>query len=219
MTNHLMLDYIREQPEAVANTLSAGQPRLDALRDMVARHPPKHVIITGLGSSYTAAQISSPLLRRFLPAPTEIAIATELGVDLGLPLGPDTLVVLASRSGERGGIVDALTAARRAGATCVAVTAVESSLLAEGCDLVIVTGEGPESAYAKTKSVAACTASLMQMALTLAAEEDERKLVASALARMPELLERGVKDAESHLAGLAGWLAEHHSALVTGTAG
>ena len=188
MTNHLMLDYIREQPEAVANTLSAGQPRLDALRDMVARHPPKHVIITGLGSSYTAAQISSPLLRRFLPAPTEIAIATELGVDLGLPLGPDTLVVLASRSGERGGIVDALTAARRAGATCVAVTAVESSLLAEGCDLVIVTGEGPESAYAKTKSVAACTASLMQMALTLAAEEDERKLVASALARMPELV-------------------------------
>jgi glucosamine--fructose-6-phosphate aminotransferase (isomerizing) len=219
MTNHLMLDYIREQPEAVANTLRVAQPRVDELRDLVARRPLKDVIVTGLGSSHTAAQMASPLLRRFLPAPTTIAVATELDLDLGLPLGPDTLVVLASRSGERGGIVDALAAARRAGAMCVAVTAVEDSLLGTGCDLVITTGEGPESAYAKTKSVGACTAVLMQIALTLASDEPELQVVKSALAEMPALLELGVKSAETELTALAPWLAEHHSALVTGTAG
>jgi|GEM_PF-885871 glucosamine--fructose-6-phosphate aminotransferase (isomerizing) len=220
MTKHLMLDYIREQPEAVANTLSACEGPVNELRDRMARRPPKNIIFAGLGSSHTAAKLASPLLRHFLPVPTTITVATEVGLDLGLELGPDTLVVLTSRSGERGGIVDALTAARNAGATCVAVTAVGSSLLATGCDLVIQTAEGPEAAYAKTKSVGACTAALMQIGLALSTDSTgERQRVSAALAEMPALLKLGVTGAERDLEPLAGWLAKHTAALVTGTAG
>jgi len=99
MTKHLMLDYIREQPEAVANTLSACEGPVNELRDRMARRPPKNIIFAGLGSSHTAAKLASPLLRHFLPVPTTITVATEVGLDLGLELGPDTLVVLTSRSG------------------------------------------------------------------------------------------------------------------------
>ena len=220
MTKHLMLDYIREQPDAVANTLSACEGPVSELRDLVARRPPKNIIFTGLGSSHTAAKLASPLLRHFLPVPTTITVATELGIDLGLELGLDTLVVLTSRSGERGGIVDALTAARNTGATCVAVTAVDSSLLATGCDLVIQTAEGPEAAYAKTKSVGACTAALMQIGLALSTDSTgERQRVSAALAEMPTLLKLGVTSAERDLEPLAGWLVKHTTALVTGTAG
>jgi glutamine---fructose-6-phosphate transaminase (isomerizing) len=146
-------------------------------------------------------------------------VATELGVDPGLPLGPGTLVVLVSRSGERGGIVDALTAARQAGATCAAVTAVESSLLAQQADLAIVTGEGPESSYAKTKSVTAAASAIMQLGLALSPDGAERSRLETALARTPGLLAEGISDAEREIGQLADWLGGTKQALITGTAG
>jgi glutamine---fructose-6-phosphate transaminase (isomerizing) len=219
MTSWDMLGYIREQPGSVAATLRSCQPGLAELRDAVARRQPEHVIVAGLGSSYTAAQMAAPLLRRCIPVPTVVTVATELGVDPGLRLGPGTLVVLVSRSGERGGIVDALTAARQAGAACAAVTAVESSLLAQQADLAIVTGEGPESTYAKTKSVTAAATAIMQLGLALSQDAAERALLEAALARMPGLLAEGISDAEREIGRLAGWLGESQQALITGTAG
>jgi glutamine---fructose-6-phosphate transaminase (isomerizing) len=219
VTSRRMLGYIREQPEAVASTLRACQPGLAELRDLVAGRRPGHAIVAGLGSSYTAAQMASPMLRRCIPVPTSVTVATEIGVDLGLPLDSDALVVLVSRSGERGGIIDALRTARRAGAICAAVTAVESSLLADEADLVITTGEGPESAYAKTKSVTATATALMQLALALEKDTAERSQLAGALARLPELLEQGIREAELDLERLADSLMPHESALITGTAG
>jgi glucosamine--fructose-6-phosphate aminotransferase (isomerizing) len=219
MTKGRMLDYIREQPESVANTRRVCRPGIAELQQIWAGMPPKHVIVAGLGSSYTAAQMASPLLRRCLPVPTSVTVATEVGVDLGLPLGPDTLVVLVSRSGERGGIVDAQLAARRAGATCVAVTAVESSLLGQGADVVIVTGEGPESTYAKTKSVIATATALMELGLAFGADAEEMSRLEAALARVPAILTREIEEAEHHLEPLASRLARHQSALITGTAG
>ncbi len=219
MTSSRMLGYIREQPEAVANTLRTCQPGLAELRDAVASKRPRHAIVAGLGSSYTAAQMASPLLRRHVPLPTSVTVATEVGVDLGLPLDSGALVVLVSRSGERGGIMDALLAARQAGAMCVAVTAVGSSLLAREADLAILTGEGPESAYAKTKSVTATATALMQLGLALDKTTPERSRLEDGLARVPELLATGIREAENHMERLAGWLAQHQSALITGTAG
>jgi glucosamine--fructose-6-phosphate aminotransferase (isomerizing) len=219
MTKRQMLDYIREQPEAVARTIHLCEPRLAELRDLVARRRPRHVIVAGLGSSFTAAQMASPLLRHCLPLPTTITVASEVGVDLGLPLDSDALVVLVSRSGERGAIVDAQRAARQVGATCVAVTAVESSLLAEESDLVVLTGEGPESTYAKTKSVIATATALMELGLALDSDAEERSRLQTALLGMPELLTRGVVEAEGCLEPLASWLSEHQAALFTGTAG
>ena len=85
---------------------------------------------------------------------------------------------------------------------------------------MIQTAEGPEAAYAKTKSVGACTAALMQIGLALSTDSTgERQRVSAALAEMPALLKLGVTGAERDLEPLAGWLAKHTAALVTGTAG
>jgi glucosamine--fructose-6-phosphate aminotransferase (isomerizing) len=219
MTKWRMLDYIREQPAAVANTLRSCQAGLAELRDVVAAEHPKRVIIAGLGSSYTAAQIAAPVLRTCLPIPSVVTIASEVGVDASLPLDAETLVVLVSRSGERGGIVDALNAAREAGATCVAVTAVDSSLLATESDVVIVTGEGPESTYPKTKSVTATAVALMELGLASDADAQRQARLEAALARMPELLESGISAAEHGVESLASELTSRSMALVTGTAG
>ncbi len=59
MTEGRMLEYIREQPQAVAKTRRVCQPGIVELQRMWDRKPPKHVIVAGLGSSYTAAQMAS----------------------------------------------------------------------------------------------------------------------------------------------------------------
>jgi glutamine---fructose-6-phosphate transaminase (isomerizing) len=215
-----MLDFIREQPDAVANTLAGVQARIPELRSAVESGRFDQVIVAGLGSSYTASVMASPLLRRCLSLPVFVTVATEVGLDAGLKLGPRSLVVLVSRSGERGGIADALASAKSAGARCVAVTAVESSLLAEAADFVIVTGEGPESAYAKTKSVMATAAALMRLGVALdPAGGDESGRLSQALADVPELLAKDIETAEREIDRLSDWLHVHRLALVTGTAG
>ena len=215
-----MLDFIREQPEAVANTLESVRGRIPEFRDILERHAVDQVIVAGLGSSYTASQMASPLLRRCLAAPVFVTVATEIGPDAGLKLGPHSLVLLVSRSGERGAIVDALTTAKAAGATCIAVTAVESSLLAQEADFVVVTGEGPESTYAKTKSVMATAAALMQLGVALDSAEGEASgRLAQALANVPQLVATSIEDAERDIGLVSEWLTSHRMALVTGSAG
>ncbi|MCU1491835.1 MAG: glucosamine--fructose-6-phosphate aminotransferase (isomerizing) [Acidimicrobiaceae bacterium] len=219
MTEPRMLGYIREMPEAVAATLRASAPGVEQLRVLATERRPSNVVFAGLGSSYTAAQIASPLLRQCLPWPTTITVATEVGIDRGIALGPDTLVILISRSGERGGIADALKAARRAGALCVAVTAVESSMLATECDQVVVTGEGPESAYPKTKSVIASAALLMALGIALDHDDARQTRLAQLIGDMPRLLGEGLADAEASFDRLPDSLTLHRSAFFTGTAG
>jgi glutamine---fructose-6-phosphate transaminase (isomerizing) len=215
-----MLDFIREQPDAVANTLRSVQAQIPQLRATIESRGFDQVIVAGLGSSYTASQMASPLLRYCLAAPVFVTVATEMGLDAGLKLGPRSLVVLVSRSGERAGMVDAMTTAKAAGATCVAVTAAESSLLAEAADVVVVTSEGPESAYAKTKSVMATAAALMQLGvgLDLAGSQASGRL-ATALANVPQLLATSIEDAERQIGPVSEWLAGHRMALVTGSVG
>ena len=215
-----MLEFIREQPEAVANTLEGVRARIPELRSAFESGGFDQVIVAGLGSSYTASVMASPLLRSCLSLPVFVTVATEIGLDPGLKVGPRSLVLLVSRSGERGGIADALASAKRAGAKCVAVTAVESSLLAESSDFVIVTGEGPESTYAKTKSVMASAAALMLLGATLdpAGGEASGRL-AQALADVPQLLATSIETAEREIGLRRDRLQSHQLALVTGTAG
>jgi glucosamine 6-phosphate synthetase-like amidotransferase/phosphosugar isomerase protein len=52
------------------------------------------------------------------------------------------------------------------------VTSVADSLLAQTSKLSLITQEGPEITFPKTKSVSACVATLMRLGLALARPED-----------------------------------------------
>jgi glucosamine--fructose-6-phosphate aminotransferase (isomerizing) len=219
MSTHQMLEYIREEPLAVANTIRIARERIGDLQDLISRRPPKRVVFTGFGSSYTAACMAAPLLGECISVPVTVAVATELVANPGLRLDKDTLVVLVSRSGERGWLVDAEKAASQAGAATVAVTAVESSLLAREANLVIPTGEGPEAAFAKTKSVLASAVALMQIGLAFAEPSPARARRENVLAAIPDLLETCIKNAERSAAEIVPWLVTCDHALLVGSAG
>ena len=220
MTKYQMLGYIREEPEAVARTLDAVEARLGDLVDLVAARHPKRLVVAGFGSSYTAAKMSLPLFRRHLAIPSILTVASEIGVDRGVLLDAHTLVILVSRSGERGWLTAACEAAQASGAMCVAVTAAEKSQLARASDLVILTGEGPEAAYPKTKSVMATAAGLMKIALSLDPERSaESEQQNQALSDAVDQLERSIAEGERIVEPLAAWLASHKVALIAGTGG
>lgn len=220
MRGELMYGYIHEQPEAVTKTLHAVEARLGDLADLVAARHPKRMVVAGFGSSYTAAQIAAPVLRRHVPIATSVVVATDIVADRGVVLDPETVAVFVSRSGERGWLVDSVEAAREGGALCVAVTGSESSLLAQRSQFVIGTAEGPEGAYSKTKSVITTAAALMQLGLALDADRGaEWQARRDALSAIPQVIEASVAVADEALNANKDWLARHQSTLVTGSGG
>ena len=218
MTKYQMLGYIREEPEAVARTLDAVEARLGDLVDLVAARHPKRLVVAGFGSSYTAAQIAAPMLRRHVPVATSVVVATDDVMDGGVVLDPETVAVFVSRSGERGWLVDSVEAARESGALCVAVTGSESSLLAQRSHFVIGTAEGSEAAYTKTKSVMTTAVALMQLGLALDADRGaEWQARRGALLGIPQVIAASIAVADEAIKKAEDWLVGHQRTLVTGT--
>lgn len=220
MTRYRMLEYVREQPEAVTRTLHGVELKLDELASLIARTQPRRMVVAGFGSSYTAAQIAAPVFRHYAPVPTTVTVASDIGLDPSIKVDRDTLAFLVSRSGERGLLSAAVDRLRAAGATCVAITGAPDSLLARQSDLVISTSEGPEAAYPKTKSVAAAAAALIRVALALdPVRGPDWTRTTEALSGVPAQLRVAGAKSEEVLQDLGGWLAEHRNILVCGTGG
>jgi glucosamine--fructose-6-phosphate aminotransferase (isomerizing) len=220
MATYRMLEYIREQPAAIDRTLAGIGAQIDSAIELVRQRCCRRLVVAGFGSSYTAALMAKPALLAHSELPVEIAVATDLVTKGSIVLDEETAVVLVSRSGERGWIVRALEQARRRGATCVALTASATSLLAQGAERVILTSEGPESAFAKTKSVSATAVALIRMALGMASATSSQSI--SCLERLldlPSLMASSLPELETNVQALAGWIAGHKEAMVTGANG
>ncbi len=168
-----MIGYIHEGPDALRRTLDANAAALEYIAGQVRAAGIQRIVLTGVGSSYTAPMMALPAFHYHCPLPTYVMSGPELGYYATHWVNARTMVIAVSRSGERGVVVDTLDDARRRGAFAVAVTGVGESLLAKKADLALVTAEGPEKTWPKTKSVVTATGLLMRLALTLAKPEDE----------------------------------------------
>jgi glutamine---fructose-6-phosphate transaminase (isomerizing) len=172
---HFVRKEIDEQPEAIADTLrgrlddSAVRLReLDTLRlDQVRR-----VYVVAAGSSYYAGLVAKHNLEAWATLPTELAIASEFRY--GDPvLGPDTLVVLVTQSGETADTLAALRAARDAGAPTVAVTNVVGSSVTRGADVTLYLQVGPEIGVIATKTFTGQLAVLALLAMDIGRRRGE----------------------------------------------
>jgi len=215
-----MLEYIHEIPAVLERTLAENEA---PIRDLVRRARAKRVrrvILTGVGSSYTAALMAAPVFHIHCPMPTYIFSSTELGALLPALVDERTLVVAVSRSGERGWVVDALKESIRLGAIGAAVTAMPEGLLAQNAQVVLNTGEGPEITFAKTKSVAACGGLLMRLALALARAQDPAAAERlETLRATPARLRRTLEAVEPQVQALIPQLQAHKMVMAGGTVG
>jgi glucosamine--fructose-6-phosphate aminotransferase (isomerizing) len=166
--DHYMAKEIHEQPEALRRTV---QGRLDALSGAVELEEfpagwfeeVGSVHLLAMGTSHHAGMYAALLLAaRGIPAYAYMAGEYS---SIRPPVTPDTLVVAVSQSGETADTLEAVRAARDAGARTLAVTNVVASSLTRECDETLYIRAGPEVGVAATK-----TFSSQVTALTLLAE-------------------------------------------------
>lgn len=213
-----MIDYIHEGGEALRRTLEDNEEAVQSIIARVNEDGIERVIIAGIGSSHTAAMMAAPLFRYHSRPATHVIPATEVGHYASRLVDQKTLVVVVSRSGERSWVVNALRDVIARGAFGVAMTGVGDSLLAQSGKLVLLTGEGPEITFPKTKSVIACAGLLMRLALALA-DPDDREAAErlTTLRAMPQVIQRCVEQLEPQVQALIPVIQRHEVALIGGT--
>jgi glucosamine--fructose-6-phosphate aminotransferase (isomerizing) len=167
-----MLKEIHEQPAAIRDTLAGrvidGRLTLDELRisDDVLREVTK-VFVVACGTAFHSGLVAKYAIEHWTRLPVEIEIASEFRYRDPV-LGPDTLTLAVSQSGETIDTLEAARHARRQGSQVIAVTNTVGSSLAREADGVLYTHAGPEICVAATKTFATQMVSQYLVALYLA---------------------------------------------------
>jgi glucosamine--fructose-6-phosphate aminotransferase (isomerizing) len=163
---------IDEQPAAIRDTLVgrtvAGRLVLDELRvsDDVLREVSK-VFVVACGTAFHSGLVAKYAIEHWTRLPVEIEIASEFRYRDPV-LGPDTLTLAVSQSGETIDTLEAARHARRQGSQVIAVTNTVGSSLAREADGAFYTHAGPEIGVAATKTFATQMVSQHLVALYLA---------------------------------------------------
>lgn len=186
---HFMLKEIMEQPETLLNTLRGralfGESKV-VLEDI--KWGPEQVagiqraVLIGMGTSLHAAMIGRHYIERIAGIPAEVDNASELRYRSPL-IGPETLVISVTQSGETVDTLAAMEEARSKGCLQVTICNVlgsEASRVASGG---VFTRCGPEIGVASTKTFTAAIAALYLLACYLG---QERRAIGAK--RMEELL-------------------------------
>jgi glucosamine--fructose-6-phosphate aminotransferase (isomerizing) len=210
---------ITAQPDALRSAVAAlrdQRPVLDRLRE--AGVAARTVVFTGMGASYDACYPAvNDLAERGIPA-LHVDTAELLHFRRGI-LGPRTLLVIVSQSGESAEIVrlTAELAKQDSRPVIVSVTNGLSNDLATGADMALDTRAGPEIGPS-TKTFVASLATLSAVASLLAGDDvggtiDQRRVAAEGAARAAERLLAG---AEAFAEDLERWLSPRDITVVLG---
>ncbi|MDQ2742838.1 MAG: glutamine--fructose-6-phosphate transaminase (isomerizing) [Chloroflexota bacterium] len=185
---HFMIKEIHEQPRVLREIGERKRAEAGALAQAIGEA--RDVYLIGCGTAYHAAMQGRYLLAEMAGKNSTVAAASELNLILPL-LGPDSLVVAFSQSGETIDVLEAVREARARGARIAALVNAEGSALDRTADLSILLGCGPERCVLSTKSYTAKLA-VLHMAARILAGEAERGAteVHDASYRLDSLFER-----------------------------
>ncbi|HET7928644.1 MAG TPA: glutamine--fructose-6-phosphate transaminase (isomerizing) [Actinomycetota bacterium] len=168
-----MLKEIHEQPSAIRDTL-AGRVNEQGLLAMDELHTDTDVLrevdkvfVVACGTAFHSGLVAKYAIEHWTRIPVEIDIASEFRYRDPV-LGPDTLTLAVSQSGETIDTLEAARHASRQGSKVLAVTNTIGSSLAREADAVMYTHAGPEICVAATKTFATQMAALHLVALYLA---------------------------------------------------
>ncbi|MEI5524041.1 glutamine--fructose-6-phosphate transaminase (isomerizing) [Streptomyces brasiliscabiei] len=223
--DYFMLKEIAEQPKAVADTLlgridAAGTLSLDEVRipDSELRELDK-VVIVACGTAFHAGLIAKYAIEHWTRIPCEVELASEFRYRDPI-LGPHTLVVAISQSGETMDTLMALRHAREQGARVLAICNTNGSTIPRESDAVLYTHAGPEVAVASTKAFLTQLVACYLVALYLGQVRgtkwgDEIRAVVRDLSRISDEVERVLETMEP-VRELARTLADKNTVLFLG---
>jgi glucosamine--fructose-6-phosphate aminotransferase (isomerizing) len=179
----------------------------------------QRIVLVACGTSYHAAIVARYMMERLTGIPAEVDLGSEFRYRDAV-VGPETLVVALSQSGETADTLGAVKAARDQGCPIVGITNVVGSALAREATGVLYTHAGPEIGVASSKTFTATIVATYLLALWLARrrgvlpDEEGRKHVQSLL-ELPRLMEATL-ELEPQVATLAREVARYRDFLFLG---
>jgi glucosamine--fructose-6-phosphate aminotransferase (isomerizing) len=210
---HFMLKEIYEQPRAITDTFrgriapETGSIVLpDVSLDPSTVKAIQRVVLVACGTAWHAAMLMRTMIERLAGLPGEVDLASEFRYRDAI-VGPETLVIAVSQSGETADTIGAVKAARLKGCPILAITNVVGSALAREATGVLQMHAGPEIGVASTKAFSTMIVSGYLLGLWLGRQrgaltaEDVKKRIHD-LVEIPRLVEKTL-ELDQAIAGLA----------------
>jgi glucosamine--fructose-6-phosphate aminotransferase (isomerizing) len=223
---HFMLKEMHEQPRAITDTFrgriapETGHVVLpdvnlapDAVRGI------ERVLLVACGTAFHAAMLGRAMMERLAGIPAEMDLGSEFRYRDAL-VGPETLVVAISQSGETADTLGAVKAARLKGCPILAITNVVGSALAREATGVLYMNAGPEIGVASTKAFSTMIVATYLLGLWLGRQRgaitaaDVKKRIHD-LVEIPRLVEKTL-ELDGQIAGMARELAGARDFLYLG---
>jgi glucosamine--fructose-6-phosphate aminotransferase (isomerizing) len=220
-----MLKEIAEQPRAVADSLRGRvskdfRIRLDEMTlDEASLRTINKVIVIACGTAANAGMVAKYAIEHWTRIPVEVELASEFRYRDPI-VGPDSLVIAISQSGETMDTLMALRHAKAQGARTLAICNTVGSTIPREADAVLYTYAGPEIAVASTKAfltqiIAAYLVGLYLAQVRGTMFEDEIRAILAELDDMPSKVDL-VLDTTEPVRALARELAGATSVLFLG---
>jgi glucosamine--fructose-6-phosphate aminotransferase (isomerizing) len=198
---HFMLKEIHEQPRAITDTfrgrfsLETGNVVLaDVNLDPDTVRGIERVVLLACGTAFHAAMLGRAMIERLAGLPAEADLGSEFRYRDAI-VGPETLVVAVSQSGETADTLGAVKAARAKGCPILAITNVVGSALSREATGTLSMHAGPEIGVASTKAFSTMIVAVYLLGLwlgrqrsALGAEEVKKRL--HDLVEIPRLVEK-----------------------------
>lgn len=227
---HFALKEIHEQPDALRRALTGrvrngrlhlaeiASMRASGLLDQVQR-----VIVVACGTSYHAGLVAKYAIELWARIPVDVVTAAEFRYCDPI-VGPETLCIAVTQSGETADTLVGIRQAREHGAPVIAITNVVASAITRLSDAVLYLQAGPEICVVSTKTYLTSTLVLYLLGLDLARQrgqlnEEQLSTLLTAMEELPEKVQQILTHADSPedtIAPLAARLSHVDSAMFIG---
>ena len=192
---HFMLKEIFEQQQTIASEVGG---RDEALDDVKVPRDIDRVVVVACGTAWHAGLVGKVAIEELARLPVDVGMASEVRYG-DAPLGPETLTIAISQSGETADTLAAVRIAQEAGSKVLAVTNVKGSTLAREADQVLFMRAGLEIGVAATKTYTSQVMNMIFLAAHLgrrrgALAADRFQALVREARRLPGLVERVLED-------------------------
>jgi glucosamine--fructose-6-phosphate aminotransferase (isomerizing) len=227
---HFMLKEVNEQPDALRRALTGrvrdGQlhlPEMERMEHAGQLDNIQRIIIVACGSSYHAGMIAKYAIEKWARIPVETITAAEFRYCEPI-VGPETLCIAITQSGETADTLVGIRQAREHGAPVIAITNIVASAITRLADAVLYLQAGPEICVVASKSFVSSVAVLYLLGLYLGERcgrisAEQMHEFTTALERLPEQIQHILDHANSEqdlIAPLARRMAEFTSMIFIG---
>jgi glutamine---fructose-6-phosphate transaminase (isomerizing) len=220
-----MAKEISEEPEAVANTLrgritadgAVTLPELDSVLE--GGSSLSRIIFIACGTAAYASMLGAYAIEKWSGIPVSVELSHEFRYR-DPAVGPDTLVVSVSQSGETMDTLMAVRYASERGAKTLSICNTQGATIPRESDAALYTHAGPEVAVASTKAFLSQVVASYLLGMYLGQQRgvlssEESVALARGFDALPAQLEEMVQTGP-RIKELAGWMADTRSVLYLG---